>query len=139
MTNKASRRAATGFERFESGSARRRRLLREEQLIVQVAEMLVELLERESVTRAELGRRLGKSKGFISQILAGDKNLTLRTVSDVCDALGFRAQLEASRDFVAQNSLLETVQTLSLNTGRVRVPDLPEAEPTPSGETQVAA
>lgn len=99
--------AQTGFENFEAGSPHRRRLLREEQLIVQVAEKLVEILERENVTRTELGRRLGKSKGFVSQILAGNKNLTLRTVADVCDALGFSARLESARDFVAHRQLVQ--------------------------------
>jgi len=99
--------AQTGFECFESGSARARRLLREEQLIVEVAEKLVEMLVRENVSRTELGRRLGKSKGFISQILAGDKNLTLRTIADVCDALGYRPHLDTARDFVVQHHLFE--------------------------------
>jgi hypothetical protein len=29
-----------------------------------------------------------KTKGFVTQILAGDKNLTLRSIADVADALG---------------------------------------------------
>jgi Helix-turn-helix. len=126
MTESNAYTARTGTETFEAGSARRRRLLREEQFIVHASEKLVELLERESVTRVELARRLGKTKGFVSQILAGDKNLTLRTVADVCDALGFRAYLATSRDFVAQQSLI-TSHVRALPNPRVNISAEPQA------------
>jgi len=134
MSERRPRNAQTGFEAFEAGSGRRRRLLRQEQLIVQVAEKLVEMLERESVSRTELGRRLGKSKGFISQILAGDKNLTLRTVADVCDALGFRARFETSRDFGSQSHFAKTMrvslpQAQTLRVSRVMQPQPSQVEP----------
>jgi transcriptional regulator with XRE-family HTH domain len=138
MTNKISRKSLTGLEAFEAGSPRRRRLLRQEQLIVQVAEQLVELLERENVSRSELGRRLGKTKGFVSQILAGDKNLTLRTVADVCDALGFRAHLETARDSVAQQGSIERLMlTTTFRIPRVTVFDA--QPPCPPTENPVAA
>lgn len=123
----------TDFEAFEGGSSRRRRLLREEQLIVQVAEKLVEMLEREDVSRSELSHRLGKSKGFISQILAGDKNLTLRTVADVCDALGYRAQFDAARSFVVQPNLSQRVLILAVP--RLKEPVMQLVPPQVGAET----
>lgn len=100
--SKQLQKAGSGFEVFERSSPRKRRLLREEQLILEVGEMMAGLLESEEVSRAELGRRMGRTKGFVSQILAGDKNLTLRTIADVCDALGYRARFDVARDFTAQ-------------------------------------
>jgi transcriptional regulator with XRE-family HTH domain len=79
----------TDFQMFERASPEHRRLIREEQLILEVTEALSEALEREDVTKAELARRLGKSKGFVSQLLAGGRNLTLRTIAGVADALGY--------------------------------------------------
>lgn len=121
--SKHLQRAGSGFELFERASPRKRRLLREEQLILQVGEAMAELLESEGVSRTELGRRLGKTKGFVSQILAGDKNLTLRTIADVCDALGCKARLDVRRDFAAQWSMVETMRVTNPITP-LRVRDL---------------
>ena len=136
MSEHRRRTSSTGFESFESGSPRRRRLLREEQLIVQVAEKLVETLERENVSRTELGRRLGKSKGFVSQILAGDKNLTLRTVADVCDALGFRPHFETMRDFAVLRQQIMPPLRLSPEFPRLNVSLM---KPLPEGEAKQGA
>jgi transcriptional regulator with XRE-family HTH domain len=70
-----------------------RRLFAQEDLIMEVTETLCELLEKEEVSRKELADRLGKSKGFISQLLNGGRNLTLRTVADILHVLGYRASL----------------------------------------------
>lgn len=69
------------------------KLLAQEELILEVTEKLCELLEKEQVSRKELADRLGKSKGFISQLLNGGRNLTLRTVADILHVLGYRAYL----------------------------------------------
>lgn len=45
-------------------------------------------MEETQITRAELARRLGTSKGYVTQLLDGTANMTLRTVSDVFVALG---------------------------------------------------
>jgi len=69
------------------------RLMAQGDLIMEVTEMLCELLEKEKISRKELADRLGKSKGFISQLLNGGRNLTLRTVADILHVLGYRASL----------------------------------------------
>jgi transcriptional regulator with XRE-family HTH domain len=62
-------------------------------LIMEVTETLCELLEKEKVSRKELAERLGKTKGFVSQLLNGGRNLTLRTVADILHVLGYRVSL----------------------------------------------
>jgi transcriptional regulator with XRE-family HTH domain len=74
-----------------------RRLLRQEELILEVIEALAQALERSGVSQAVLAQRLGKSKAFVSQILGGGRNLTLRTVADVADALGSRVVVKTCR------------------------------------------
>jgi transcriptional regulator with XRE-family HTH domain len=69
------------------------RLMAQGDLIMEVTETLCELLEKEKISRKELADRLGKSKGFISQLLNGGRNLTLRTVADILHVLGYRAAL----------------------------------------------
>ena len=49
-------------------------------------------MRENKVTRADLAQAMGVSPGRVSQILSGDENLTLRTLSAVVDALG--AELE---------------------------------------------
>lgn len=73
------------------------RLLAQEELILEVTETLCALLEKEGVSRTELARRLGKTKGFVSQLLGGGRNLTLRTLADVLSVLGYRLQLKPEK------------------------------------------
>jgi transcriptional regulator with XRE-family HTH domain len=75
-----------------------RRLFAQEDLILEVTETICELLEKEKVSRKELADRLGKSKGFVSQLLNGGRNLTLRTVADILNVLGYRASLTPSKE-----------------------------------------
>lgn len=69
------------------------RLMAQEDLIMEVTETLWELLEKEKISRKELAERLGKTKGFVSQLLNGGRNLTLRTVADILHVLGYKVSL----------------------------------------------
>ncbi len=69
------------------------RLMAQGDLIMEVTETLWELLEKEKISRKELADRLGKSKGFVSQVLNGGRNLTLRTVGDILHVLGYKVRL----------------------------------------------
>src|SRR5258707_7769176 len=68
--------------------------LRQEELILDATEALARALRSSGLTQSELAARLGKTKGFVSQILGGGKNLTLRTLADVAGALGFKVQIQ---------------------------------------------
>ena len=74
------------------------RLLRQEELILDVTETLSQALEAAGMTKAELARRLGRSPGFVSQLLGGGRNLTLRTIADIAAALAVRPALTLSVD-----------------------------------------
>ena len=67
-----------------------RKLLSQEELILEVTETICDLLENEKISRKELADRLGKTKGFVSQLLNGGRNLTLRTVADILHVLGYK-------------------------------------------------
>lgn len=68
-----------------------RRLLAQEAAILEVTELICQLMEEQSVSRAELARRLGKSRAYVTQMLDGSTNLTIRTIADVLFALGAEA------------------------------------------------
>jgi transcriptional regulator with XRE-family HTH domain len=72
------------------------RLLDQERLILDATEAVVAIMEDQNVSRKDLARRLGKSKGLVSQLLSGERNMTLRTLSDLGHALGYRFSVHAS-------------------------------------------
>lgn len=57
--------------------------------ITEATELIVSMMDRESVSRSELAHRLGKTKGHITYMLDGQANMTLATLSDVFTALGY--------------------------------------------------
>ena len=83
-----------------------RRLFAQEDLILEVTETICELLENEKISRKELADRLGKSKGFISQLLNGGRNLTLRTVADILHVLGYKVTLTPYKEGAQKQELI---------------------------------
>lgn len=69
------------------------RALEQESLILAATESLCELMDQRAVTKAELARRIGKSRGFVTQILSGNRNMTLRTLADLAFALGSKVDV----------------------------------------------
>lgn len=65
-----------------------------EDLVFNVTEDLLVMLEDLNVSKAELARRLGKSKSYVSQVLNGSRNMTLGSFSDICFALGFKPEVK---------------------------------------------
>ena len=71
---------------------------RREELILEVTEALTQAMAAAGVTRAELARRLGSTRGHVSQLLAGGRNLTLGTIAEIADALDCRVELLLAAD-----------------------------------------
>ena len=65
-------------------------------LVNEFTEQICELMEREGVTAAELARRLGKSRAYVTQVLRG-KDIILRTAATLAFALGYRISFSAER------------------------------------------
>jgi transcriptional regulator with XRE-family HTH domain len=90
----------TAYEEMEREDARG---LRQEELIIEVTEALARALRTSGLTQSDVAARLGKTKGFISQIMGGGNNLTLRTLADVAGAIGCRVQVNLLRE--SKNSI----------------------------------
>jgi plasmid maintenance system antidote protein VapI len=56
--------------------------------IVEFTEDVCVLMEEQGVSRAELARRLGTSRAYITKLLGGNANFTLETMTKVAMALG---------------------------------------------------
>lgn len=72
----------------------RERLREQERLIVKVTEAIARQMLTSGVRKSDLAERLGTSKAYITQALAGGQNLTLRTLADLAWALRCQADLE---------------------------------------------
>ena len=69
-------------------------LLRQEELILEATERLASVMAEKEISKAELARRIGKSKSYVTQCLNGSSNLTLRTLADLFGALGYYVHIE---------------------------------------------
>lgn len=79
------------LEQWEKDSAENQRLVAEEELIVDVTEQIWEILDHKDISKSSLADALGKSRAYVSQILDGNRNMTLRTLADIALALGMKA------------------------------------------------
>ena len=60
---------------------------------LRVAENVIRLRKKRSMTQDELARKAGLTQGKIARIEGGDENITLRTLERLVAALGGRLQL----------------------------------------------
>ncbi len=72
-----------------------RRLYQQEKLLVDATELLALVMERKNMSRAELARAIGKSKAFVTQVLRGNQNMTLRTLADLFGAMHHEVVVQA--------------------------------------------
>ncbi len=75
-----------------------RRLYAIEGLITDAAELVARLMEEKVVNKAELARRLGKSRAWVTQLLSGKANMTIRTLAEVVYVLGAEVKLSTQAE-----------------------------------------
>ena len=66
----------------------------QEKLILEVTESIFEAMEKEGKSKTDLALSMGRSTAFISQLLNGSRNMTLRTLADIAHALGIEPRFE---------------------------------------------
>jgi ribosome-binding protein aMBF1 (putative translation factor) len=87
-------------------------LVRQEELILGVTELVLEKLEERGLSKSQLASMLGTNKSYITQLLRGSRNMTLRTVSDIFFSLDCKLVIKAipegqnDRQFVVAGSRL---------------------------------
>ena len=84
--------AKSFLERFVESQPNMRRF-QQERAILQATGEICLALESQDLTRAELAERLNKTAGWVTQLLDGKKNKTIRTVADVLAVLGRELQI----------------------------------------------
>lgn len=63
------------------------RLAAQERLIAEVTEAIWGAMAEAGINQTGLANRIGTTKGHISQVLNGSRNMTLRTLAEICFAL----------------------------------------------------
>ena len=71
----------------------------QDELIFNVTEDLLIAMEDAGLTKADISRRLNKSKSRISQMLAGDANITLRTLASMCFEIGVGVDVRIGNEY----------------------------------------
>lgn len=74
-----------------------------------MAEKLVEIRERQSITQAELAKRLGVSQQVISRIESGENNLTLTTLIKLLAVYGIVLRIGIGRRSRHHRDMMEFV------------------------------
>ena len=72
-----------------------RRLLSIEALVAEASEVIAKLMADQNVNKAELARRLNKSRSWVTQLLSGKANVTVRTLAEVAHVLNAELKLRA--------------------------------------------
>lgn len=70
------------------------------QLALSVSTEIYQIMAEKGITKADLAKRLGTSKAYVTKILTGDANLSLKTLAKIQNALNsqFKISLFKSED-----------------------------------------
>ena len=84
-----------------------------EQLILGLTEQIVAAMKDLIINRAELASRLGVSRAFVTKLLNGNPNMTLKTMASVAKALGCAVNI---------NFCPEDLEVTMVYTSRKKIP-----------------
>ena len=86
-----------------------KKAIAQENLILEVTESVFEQLELQGKTKTDLAKAMGRSNAYITQLLNGSRNMTLRTLSDISFALDVEPRFEIGyRDQLCQEPHWDT-------------------------------
>lgn len=106
----------TLLEQWLDESSENRRLFAQEGLILEVSKAIYAALEKFGKKKVDIANALNVNKAYISQVLSGSRNMTLRTLSDICFAIGIEPVISIDRhdspELVRLRQLLKTARTL---------------------------
>lgn len=68
---------------------------------IAIAEQIAKAMKQAGVSKAELARRLGKSRAYVTQILQGDVNFTVESLVKIAESLGYKLELKLNRNLEA--------------------------------------
>jgi transcriptional regulator with XRE-family HTH domain len=72
-----------------------RKLLAIEALVTEAAELIARLMAEKKVNKAALAKRLNRSRAWVTQLLSGQSNMTVRTLAELAYALEAEVKFDA--------------------------------------------
>lgn len=69
------------------------KIYQQEKLILDATDLLDRALEEGRISRADFARMLDRSRSYVTQVLSGGRNLTLRSLADAMTVLGLEVKL----------------------------------------------
>lgn len=66
--------------------------------IADASQLICDLLESKNMKQADLARLLGKTPAYVSQLLSGKTNVTLKTLAEVAYELGCTLDIQACEE-----------------------------------------
>ena len=75
-------------------SVRNEKNIEVEYLLLTAQDLILSAMNEQEISKSELARRLGVSPANVTQLLSGDRNLTLKTLADIAYVLGLRVSLD---------------------------------------------
>lgn len=79
-----------------------RKLYAIEGLVTDAAELVAGLMQEQGMNKAQLARRLGKSRAWVTHLLSGKANMTMRTFAEVVHLLGAQVGLSTQPQAIQQ-------------------------------------
>jgi len=67
----------------------------QERAILEVTILIRKIIKEQKLTKSDLADRMGRTKAYVTQLLDGRANMTLRTIADVMTALRRSIQFSA--------------------------------------------
>jgi len=62
-----------------------------------LVDKVVGIMERRRITRLELARRLGVRPSYVTKLLSGRENMTVKTMEKMAEAVGYRVVISLKR------------------------------------------
>ena len=90
-------------------------------IINQFYHMVLTKMEKDNISRADLARKLGKSRASISQMFNKTPNLTIKKMIEIANAIDLEINLSAEMFVNRQNSKSNTFILVTNNYGEERI------------------
>jgi len=87
-------------------------------LIMDVTEAVCGILEKEKKTRKKLAEKMDKTKGYISQLLNGNRNMTLATLAEMAFCLGYDLEIRLKKKESAKKRIILKPVKVDMETGK---------------------
>lgn len=93
-------------------------IIAEEDLVIDVQFLLQEMINKHSVSRSELAKKIGITRARLTQLMQPNANPTIRTLARIFNALGERIEIgvkSAKKNRICSLNQLEWSTTMAAN------------------------